>query len=547
MPRSALSRALIRAVRRIKAARKRGVTVDALAELAVRKPKQVNELSRRRFLTGMTAGAAGFALASRASAYTQSAVTLPRIAIVGAGISGLNCALALADRGISSTLYEASNRVGGRMFSENSGYWTDNQVSENGGEEIDAEHTTIIALVQRFGLTLDTLIAASAAGETDTYYINGNYYKLSDAIADLNDAFSAIDDAYTAVGATTTYKASTPAGRRIDNVSTFNWVQANVPGGVKSRLGQLLILNAIDEYGADATDQSALNLIYDFGGGGGSEEDGFSGGEYHIQGGNDLLPKAIASYLTELNIPIRTGMAMTKIAQNSSGAYQLTFESGGTTSEVDADLVVLTLPFAVLRTLDYRNAGFDALKNTAIKQLGAARNGKLHLQFTHRLWNDAGPWGIGDGLSYSSAYLFTRDVTRAQAGESGILLNYTGGKRYTANLRSTVPLARIENPGVQLDAKNFLNGVAPIFPRLPALWNGKATQSLPHLSPFFKCSYAYRRVGQYHKITGYEGVRQKNIFFAGEHTSYDFQGFMEGGAAEGARAAGEILSQLGLA
>ena len=29
--------------------------------------------------------------------------------------------------------------------------------------------------------------------------------------------------------------------------------------------------------------------------------------------------------------------------------------------------------------------------------------------------------------------------------------------------------------------------------------------------------------------------------FAGEHCSQDFQGFMEGGASEGARAANEIL------
>jgi len=36
-----------------------------------------------------------------------------------------------------------------------------------------------------------------------------------------------------------------------------------------------------------------------------------------------------------------------------------------------------------------------------------------------------------------------------------------------------------------------------------------------------------------------------NIFFAGEHCSADCQGFMEGGAAEGARAAKEILAQLG--
>jgi monoamine oxidase len=45
-----------------------------------------------------------------------------RIAIVGAGIAGLSAALTPADRGVRSTIYEASGRVGGRMHSNTSGY-----------------------------------------------------------------------------------------------------------------------------------------------------------------------------------------------------------------------------------------------------------------------------------------------------------------------------------------------------------------------------------------------------------------------------------------
>jgi monoamine oxidase len=52
-------------------------------------------------------------------------------------------------------------------------------------------------------------------------------------------------------------------------------------------------------------------------------------------------------------------------------------------------------------------------------------------------------------------------------------------------------------------------------------------------------------VGQYISFAGYEKAPQGNVFFAGEHCSADYQGFMEGGgAAEGARAAKEILGQL---
>jgi len=51
-------------------------------------------------------------------------------------------------------------------------------------------------------------------------------------------------------------------------------------------------------------------------------------------------------------------------------------------------------------------------------------------------------------------------------------------------------------------------------------------------------------VGQCTRFGGYERVRQGPIYFAGEHCSVEFQGFMEGAAREGKRAAHEILHDL---
>ena len=86
-----------------------------------------------------------------------------------------------------------------------------------------------------------------------------------------------------------------------------------------------------------------------------------------------------------------------------------------------------------------------------------------------------------------------------------------------------------------------LQAASSVYPGLPDQWNGKLTQSLPHLNPLMKASYAYYRVGQYTTFGGYEKVTQGRILFAGDHTSQDFQGFMEGGASEGQRAAEELL------
>jgi monoamine oxidase len=65
---------------------------------------------------------------------------------------------------------------------------------------------------------------------------------------------------------------------------------------------------------------------------------------------------------------------------------------------------------------------------------------------------------------------------------------------------------------------------------------------VPALDPNLRGSYSVWLIGQYTLFSGYEGVRQGHIHFAGEHCSTSYQGFMEGGAEEGARAAGEILT-----
>jgi monoamine oxidase len=109
---------------------------------------------------GLGAAALGTGLRpARAAAAVPTASgsgTAPRIAVIGAGISGLNAAPTLADKGVASTVYEANpGRIGGRMYSQgspaNPGYWAQGQVSEWGGELVDTDHHTILDLYQRFG------------------------------------------------------------------------------------------------------------------------------------------------------------------------------------------------------------------------------------------------------------------------------------------------------------------------------------------------------------------------------------------------------------
>jgi monoamine oxidase len=73
-------------------------------------------------------------------------------------------------------------------------------------------------------------------------------------------------------------------------------------------------------------------------------------------------------------------------------------------------------------------------------------------------------------------------------------------------------------------------------------WEGHAISSTQE--PFFRSSYSFYKMGQYTTFGGYERVRQGGVLFCGEHTSVEFQGFMEGAAAEGKRAARQLVDLL---
>jgi len=120
--------------------------------------------------------------------------------------------------------------------------------------------------------------------------------------------------------------------------------------------------------------------------------------------------------------------------------------------------------------------------------------------------------------------------------------NYTGGNVAGA-LAQGMPYSNASNnPNVTPIAKAFLGRLEMVFPGISSHWNGRAILSTPFLDPNLLCSYAYWKTGQDTTCAGFEGVAQGPIHFAGEHCSVNFQGFMEGGAQEGIRAANEIVA-----
>ncbi len=539
MARTSLMRALQRLAWEHQAASRLGIEVEELRER-----EQMPGVSRREFLK--RAGAAGAAAAVAgplAFARPARAAAGPRIAIVGGGIAGLAAALTLQDKGVYADVYESSGRLGGRMHSDwqefGTSFWANGQQAELCGELIDSNHKTILMLAQRFKLATVDLIMAQPNGTTDTYWISGAQYPYAQASNDFKPVHNTLQGQVQATGYPTLYNSYTPAGQFFDQMTLYDWITKYVPGGHGSQLGTLLNAAYNEEYGAETTGQSALNLIYLLGykaGPGTWSIYGASDERYHIVGGNAKLPLAVAGALPAGSI--HTGYAMTAIARSSDGSVNVSFANGKT---VTADHVILCMSFAVLRTLNYKKAGFDSRKQTAITQLGSGRNAKLNLQFTSRPWNASGSTG---SLYSDQPFQSGWEVTRGQSGATGILVEYPGASVAQSMGQSSPYTTTATNPNVTTYANQFLSQIELVFPGITAQWNGKAMLSTPFTDPNLLCSYSYWKPGQYTGFSGYEGMRQGNIHFAGEHCSINFQGFMEGGASEGVRAANEILTDL---
>ena len=489
-------------------------------------------LTRRDLLRNAGAlgvAAAGTTTVGRLIAAAEGAAA-PRVVVVGAGLAGLTAAYRLKQAGINALVHEASDRVGGRCWTIR-GEFAEGQIAEHGGELIDQGHTAIRQLAGGLGLRLDNLLQGEENGTEPTYYFDGKPYSYAQATDDLKLVWQKIHSDISAASYPTLYNMSTPRGRELDRMSIVDWIEESVPGGMSSPLGQLLDVAYTIEYGADSSGQSSLNLLYLLGyrGHGQLRIFGASNEKYHVVGGNDQITTLLADRLAG---QITVGSELVAIRLRADGSYTLTFRQGSTTRTVAVDRVILALPFSILRSsVDISQAGFSERKRTAIREIGMGTNSKLHVQFKTRHWN-----GLDrNGETYAdTGYQSTWEVTRAQSGKTGILVDYTGGT-IGSSFGFGTPASR---------AREFLRQLDPVLPGISNQWNGRATIDFWPAYPWTKGSYSYWKVGQYTKFAGAEGEREGNCHFAGEHTSVDFQGYLNGAVATGGRAADEILADL---
>jgi monoamine oxidase len=119
-----------------------------------------------------------------------------RVAIIGAGLAGLACGDELNNNGIHATLYDASNRVGGRCFSL-AGFFP-GQVAERGGEFIDNLHKTLLGYAKRFNLAVED-VEKEPPGEV-FYFFNAQHFPESAVVDEFRHLVAAMRDDLRTVG-----------------------------------------------------------------------------------------------------------------------------------------------------------------------------------------------------------------------------------------------------------------------------------------------------------------------------------------------------------
>lgn len=386
-------------------------------------------------------------------------------------------------------------------------------------------------LVQSLGLQLDNLLAAEAAGTEPLYWFDGVPYTYAQATDDIKTIWQQLHADVSAASYPTLYNSYTARGFELDHLSITDWITMYVPRGMASRLGQLLDVAYTIEYGGDSSVQSSLNMLYllAYSGQGQLRIFGPSNEKYHVRGGNDQIAERLAALVPQ---QIKLGTELVALASNADGTWSVATRSGGRTTAQVADHVVLALPFSLLRKVDLTKAKLPPRKATAIEALAMGTNSKLNLQFTSRYWRSLG----GNGDTYSdTGFQSTWEVSRGQAGVSGILVDYTGGSIGAGFVATSTP---------QAYAQRFLTQIEPLYPGISTRWNSKVTLDYWAAYPWTLGSYSYWKVGQY---TGFSGVEKEAVgtcHFAGEQTSQDFQGYLEGAVESGYRAAAEIVAAL---
>jgi monoamine oxidase len=428
------------------------------------------------------------------------------VLVAGAGLAGLTAARALTTKGAAVTVIDARDRVGGRVFTFREPF-LHGEHAEAGADLIDESQTEICALIAAVGLRTAKILP----GGFTSIRQHGARRRIGSK--------RGWDDL---------------AKRLQPEVRAFCVSEQRWDGGVAESLARETVAQWLDRirapkaikdvavglrgfFLADADELSLLALTDQF------AEEGAPGSEkmFRIRGGNDRLPAALAK---ALGSRLRLQTVLRRVTHTRDG-ITAALESNGRTAEARFDYLVCALPATTVRDVVFAPALPEPQRQAiAMIKYGAAT--KTALQFDRAPWRKRGvPRAFGTALPIGAVW----DGSEDHKGKILTLLAGGGASAATQRMLAAEGPSRIVREMSWLDFTN-------------TTLTASASMSWEH-ERWSRGGYAFFDT-QFPPALRYALARPfERIFFAGEHTSLRWQGYMNGAVETGMRAAEEMTAR----
>jgi len=474
-------------------------------------------LSRRIFLRHAAALAAAATFPS-GSVHAASAPPFlargprKRVLVLGAGLAGLSAAYELAAVGHHVTILEARTRVGGRVLTLREPF-PDGLYAEAGATRISDVNDWTLKYVDRFRLTLEPF---RGVGMADVYHVRGRRLIIRDqsavdwpleltaderrlGMAGMRAKY--IAPALKEVGDAGAPEAPPAEMQRFDDVSYYDFVRRQ---GASAAAAELLLMGSTDN---EQKYTSALLRLRNHAWRARTRQ------WWKIRGGNDQLPRAFGAALADR---IYYGSPVVRIEHSSTGV-RVTAVRAGSPALFEAEYLVCTIPFSVLRDIDLR-PGFSEPVRQCIRTLDYAIATKAFVQTRSRFWETEGLSGFG---VTDRAIQEVWNMSTGQSGSRGLLIAYMTGPN--AARAGRMPTARlVEWAAGEIDR---------VLPGAKAELEGGAVQAWG-ADPWSKGAYPLFGPGQLIRMHALLRRPEGRVYFAGDHASA-WPGWMQGALESG--------------
>jgi monoamine oxidase len=415
------------------------------------------------------------------------------VSIVGAGLAGLAAARELERQGCHVVVFEARARVGGRVLTLRDG----RMHGEAGGEFIDEEQDEIRKLARELGLREARVLRSGFShyrrGKEKRRHIRSaasGWQQTSRALEPLVRAYKLSGEQWDG-----------PIAHSIATHTVFDWLN-RIRASIDVRATADLMRGF---FVADPQQLSLLPYVEQFANG----KDPASRKVYRLVGGNDRLTQTIA---LRLHNPVHISHIVRRITQTKQGVHVTVEDHRGQLNEVQGDYAIVTAPAPIAAEIHFVPALPDT-QQSALARLQYGRATKTLLQFDRACWRRGKrPRAIATDLDIGAVW----DGNEEQTGPHGMLVLLAAASASSA-MKSVLSSGDIK-PLLSC-LKFFGIGRARLLASRAVCWEDDVWARGAYA--FFDRSFPpeHRRLF---------GLPWKRVFFAGEHTSVAWQGYMNG-------------------